>query len=196
MRIEAGIRLASGQLHRSPSVPQVFVRSCRPPQTRRCHRQCKYGRGSPPRNRRSCVKGLMVAPATRDNKRVACERALSLRAKYLAALEAEENTIRAASRPPKGADGITLVELREKRQAAARELLGARRLYWEHLEGHGCGRRWIRSLLRAGLDTPSSAVPLDPSLEGGRDHVEPAAEFERFPEGRMSVCLRSGFSYR
>ena len=79
--------------------------------------------------------------ATRDNKRVACERALSLRAKYLAALGAEETTLREAARPPKGADGITLVELREKKQAAARELLEARRLYWEHLEEHGCGRR-------------------------------------------------------
>jgi hypothetical protein len=72
---------------------------------------------------------------------VSCGRALSFKAKYLAALEAEEITGREAARPPKGADGITLVELRLKKLAAARELREARRLYWEHLEEHGCGKR-------------------------------------------------------
>jgi hypothetical protein len=72
--------------------------------------------------------------------RVSCERALSLRAKYLDALEAEETSMREAARPPKWADGIMLVELRQKQRAATRELLEARRLYWEHLDEHGCER--------------------------------------------------------
>jgi hypothetical protein len=76
-----------------------------------------------------------------DNRRVTCERALSLRAKYLAALEAEDTSMREAARAPKGVDGIMLVELRQKQQAATRDLLEARRLYWEHLDEHGCGRR-------------------------------------------------------
>jgi hypothetical protein len=88
------------------------------------------------------IYGLKVAPPRqRENRDVICETALSLRAKYRAALEAEEASMREAARPPKGADGITLVELRQKKQAAARELLEARRRYWEHLEEHGCARR-------------------------------------------------------
>jgi hypothetical protein len=49
--------------------------------------------------------------------------------------------MRAAAQPSKRADGITVVELRHKKQAAARELLEARRRYWQHLEERGCGRR-------------------------------------------------------
>jgi hypothetical protein len=63
-----------------------------------------------------------------------------LRTKYFAALEAEESSIRKAARPPKAADGITLVELGKTSTQRARTL-EARRLYWEHLEEHGCETR-------------------------------------------------------
>jgi hypothetical protein len=68
-----------------------------------------------------------------------CAVALSLRADYLEALDADTEAGQAASVLRPDVEGTSRARLYRAMESAHSRLLQARRLYWEHVEKHACG---------------------------------------------------------
>jgi hypothetical protein len=68
-----------------------------------------------------------------------CQTALSLRADYLQALDADTEAGQAASVLRPDTEGTSRVRLCRAQESAHNRLLNARRMYWDHVAQHRCG---------------------------------------------------------